>query len=122
MGIVTARIGEEQHAQLREDAKRNGRSVSEELRIRLAQSECTCNGSGIAFRHRGEWIYCACRAGLDAEMAHMAGQLQAIADDIQRMRIAGKETTQEYGDLIFEFERITAEHDDLERQWAEVLK
>ena len=83
-----------------------------------------CDGRGQVGRHEAAWVYCDCVAGLDAEMTAISKSLQRvagyIADFDARSRSVGLFPAQVgyRKELQAEYDRLTQEHDDLERAWT----
>ena len=87
----------------------------------VADDDCPTFGDcGRIGRHNGETVYCACRAGIAAELADRDRVLSHIADALESMPVAESNKV-ERRTLWAHFSILREEYDQIERsRWMAV--
>lgn len=107
----------------RELARIVGVTVEEMDADTTARDLCACDlcgDYGRLGRHNGETVYCACRAGIAAELADRDRVLSHIADALESMPVAESNKV-ERRTLWAHFSILREEYDQIERsRWMAV--
>ena len=117
---ATVRMPESTYTKLQSDAAKHGRSVSEEIRIRV-ENECACDGRGYIGWHDGSFVYCNCRLGLGYAMDELSKTIQVVAEAAATMPTA-KANVRERDAKDRHLKYLNEQHDMLYADWERLAE